>query len=165
MSDNDSFHSTASSKNSGADSHKNDEEISAASSSDSSSTGAASTNGDDDDHDDSSKTDEQDPFHMLTEQEFDFLSDLEKKILEMRRESAVAANLEDAAFIDAKIEEMEEFIRESKKELGLPVDVEMKIRRKRTRKQGGTGEDNGDTGGVSEDEEDDGGGKPPAKRK
>lgn len=63
----------------------------------------------------------------LDEEELDFLIDLEAKILVMRRESATAASREDAAFIEKKIKEMEEFIREAKTELGIPVDAEMTL--------------------------------------
>ena len=87
----------------------------------------------------------------LDEEELDFLIDLEAKILAMRRESATAASREDAAFIENKIKEMEEFIREAKTELGIPFDADMTL--ETANKKRGRGK-NG-TGAIVEDDSDD----------
>lgn len=50
---------------------------------------------------------------------------VEAKIKEMKVEWAKADG-EDAAFIESKIRDMEEFLIEAKKELGIDVDTEMK---------------------------------------
>lgn len=63
------------------------------------------------------------------------LMNLEEKIKQMKVEWAKADG-EDAAFIEMKIRDMEEFVADAKAQLGIAVDVEMKdaaMRRKRDR--------------------------------
>ena len=68
----------------------------------------------------------------------DYLIQLEDKINKMKLESALAS-VEDARFIDQKIKEMEEFLIESKLELGFTVDTDMKEAKESKKRELGAG--------------------------
>lgn len=75
------------------------------------------------------------------------LISIEEKIKEMKLEWAKASG-EDAEFIEGKIRDMEEFLRDAKKELGIAEDTEMKdaaSNKKRGRCEVVDGDGDGDT--------------------
>ena len=76
-----------------------------------------------------------------------YLMKIEEKIKEMKLEWA-QANESDAAFIEDKIRDMEEFLADAKKELGIAEDTEMKDATKN--KKRGRGEVGGDGDGDGE---------------
>ena len=143
------------------------------SSSDSSSSDSSSS-------DSSSSSEEEDPedgqdLSKEQKEDLDYIIDLENKILALRREAATAANIEDANFIDAKIKDMEEFVKEAKIEFGFAVDEDMTLEtanKKRGRKNkngnadadaaaaagggggGGGGEDDAEEQGDNDDVDD-----------
>lgn len=93
----------------------------------------------------------------------------------MRLKSA-AANLEDAEFIDKKIKEMEEFLRESKAVLGIEDDTTMREAQENKKRELGAGFDTGSGGGnewadtmegrgMGDDDSTVDGDEPPAKKR
>ena len=115
-------------------------------------------NGDDDD-DDSQQSVLPAPGDNIDPDDLAYLKEIAAKIDELKIEWAKADG-DDAAFIQSKIEEMEEFLAEAKKEFGLLDDVDMTESGKYRKR--GLGDDDDDDEVVEENKDDS---KPPAFKK